>query len=256
MLKRIWCVGCVAILLCSVSALAASPEEIWLTAKDGVQIRGDLYPLDEESRGSAPTILLFHQAGSNRGEYASIAPRLNELGFNALAIDQRSGGDRWGYQNETVEKLGESTDYLDALPDLEAALEWAEEFGSTGKTLIWGSSYSSALVFLLAAGNGEVDAILSFSPGEYLGSGQDEVRTAARKVTQPVLVLTPDDERGRAQPVVDAIAAKDKRFVVPDRAVHGSSMLVSDRNPGAAEVWVEVEKFLAPLSIHPVQKAP
>ena len=256
MLKQIWRAACVVILLCSVSAVAATPEKIWLTAADGVQIRGDLYLLDEETRGSAPTILLFHQAGSNRGEYASIAPRLNELGFNALAIDQRSGGNRWGYENETVEKLGESTDYLDALPDLLAALEWAAEFDSTGKTLVWGSSYSSALVFLLAAEHDEVDAVLSFSPGEYLGSGKDEVKTAARKVTQPVIVLTPEDERGRAQPVVDAIAAEDKQFVVPDQAVHGSSMLVPDRNPGAAEVWVEVEKFLASLLVQPLQKSP
>lgn len=246
MLKQICRATCVVILLCTVPAVADSPEEIWLTADDGVQIRGDLYLLDEESRGSAPTILLFHQAGSNRGEYAPIAPRLNELGFNALAIDQRSGGNRWGYQNETVVKLGESTDYLDALPDLVAALKWAAEFDSTGKTLVWGSSYSSALVFLLAAEHDGIDAVLSFSPGEYLGSGEDEVRTAARKVTQPVIVLTPADERDRAGPVVEAIAAQDKRFVIPDQAVHGSSMLVPDRNDGAAEVWVEVEKFLAP----------
>ena len=248
MLKRIRDATYVVILLCALPAVAGSAEEIWLTAADGVQIRGDLYLLDKESRGTAPTILLFHQAGSNRGEYASIAPRLNELGFNVLAIDQRSGGDRWGYQNETVDKLGESTDYLDALPDLVAALKWASEFDSTGKTLVWGSSYSAALVFLLAAEHDGIDAVLSFSPGEYLGSGKDEVATAARKVKQSVIVLTPAGERGRAEPVFEAVAAEKKRFVIPDRAVHGSSMLVPDRNAGAADIWVEVEKFLAPFS--------
>jgi len=55
---------------------------------------------------------LFHQAGSNRGEYAMIGPMLAALGFNALAIDQRSGGNAWGRTNETVKRLGKSTDAL------------------------------------------------------------------------------------------------------------------------------------------------
>jgi hypothetical protein len=42
---------------------------------------------------SQPYILLSHQAGSNRAEYAPIAPRLVKPGFNCLAIDQRSGGE-------------------------------------------------------------------------------------------------------------------------------------------------------------------
>lgn len=226
-------------------AVAAGPAAVWLTAEDGVAIRGDLYALEGDDSKSAPVILLFHQAGSNRGEYAEIAPRLNELGFHALAIDQRSGGDRWGFENETVGKLGEPTKYLAALPDLEAALKWKAEAGYGGKTLVWGSSYSAALVFLLAAEHDAIDGVLSFSPGEYLGTRTDEVRKAAKSVTQPVLVLAPADERDRAKPVVDVIPGEDKQLVVPDEAVHGSSMLVPGRNAGAEKIWPVVETFLA-----------
>jgi dienelactone hydrolase len=232
--------GSVAVL----TAAVAAPEAVWLQAEDGVEIRGDLYALEADDKKSAPVILLFHQAGSNRGEYADIAPRLNEMGFHALAIDQRSGGARWGFENETVNKLGESTKYLAALPDLEAALKWKVDSGYDGTTLVWGSSYSASLVFLLAAGHGQIDGILSFSPGEYLGTRTDEVRKAAKDVSRPVIVLTPADERDRARQVVDAIPGEDKRFVIPDEAVHGSSMLVPDRNAGATTIWPEVETFL------------
>jgi dienelactone hydrolase len=225
-------------------AIAAGPAAIWLKAEDGVAIRGDLYALEGDDSKSAPVILLFHQAGSNRGEYAEIAPRLNALGFHALAIDQRSGGERWGLENETVAKLGESTKYLAALPDLEAALKWKAESGYGGKTLVWGSSYSASLVLLLAAEHGAVDGVLSFSPGEYLGTRTDEVREAAASVSQPVLVLAPANERDRAKPVFDAIPAEDKQFVVPEEAVHGSSMLVPGRNPGAERIWPAVQAFL------------
>jgi dienelactone hydrolase len=225
-------------------AASAPPTELWLTAKDEVKIRADLYALPGDETKSAPVVLLFHQAGSNRGEYATIAPRLNGLGFHALAIDQRSGGTRWGFDNETVKALGESGDYLDALPDLAAALQWKSKSGYEGKTLVWGSSYSAALVFLLAAEHPEIDGLLSFSPGEYLGSRNDEVSEAAKKITRPVLVLTPPDERERAKPIVDVIPAEDKRLVIPDRAVHGSSMLVPERNAGAEAIWPEVQAFL------------
>lgn len=224
-------------------AVAEGSEAIWLTAKDGVQIRADLYALAGDAGKSAPLILLFHQAGASRHEYSAIAPRLNDLGFHALALDQRSGGDRWG-KNETVARLGHSADYLAALADLEAAWNWAVGAGYTGPKLVWGSSYSAALVFLLAAEHPEIDGLLSFSPGEYLGSRTDEVRKAARQVEQPVLVLTPEDERDRAKTVVDVIPGDKKRFVVPADAVHGSSMLVPGRNAGAEEIWPIVVAFL------------
>lgn len=49
-------------------------------------------------------ILLFHQAGSSKAEYATISPRLVAAGYSALAIDQRSGGELFG-SNETAAAL-------------------------------------------------------------------------------------------------------------------------------------------------------
>jgi pimeloyl-ACP methyl ester carboxylesterase len=103
---------------------------------------------------------------------------LATLGFNVLAIDQRSGGNAWGRTNETVKRLGKSTGYDEALPDLEAALQWAKSSGETGPIIVWGSSYSAALVFLLAANHRrEVKAILAFSPGEYLRGSIDRPKS-------------------------------------------------------------------------------
>jgi dienelactone hydrolase len=222
---------------------AAGPEAVQLTAADGVRIRGDFYRLASDEGRTAPVVLLFHQAGASRHEYTTIAPRLNELGLHALAIDQRSGGSRWG-ENETVARRGGSTSYLEALADLEAALSWVGANGYSGQLLVWGSSYSAALAFLLAAAHPEIDGVLAFSPGEYLGSRSDEVRAAARQVECAVLVLTPADERERAEPIFEALPGENGRFVVPEQAVHGSSMLVPARNEGAEEIWPEVVAFL------------
>jgi len=162
--------NCIRFLFAAVLAMASTcthaADAVSFAARDGVQVFADYYSAGSKAK---PLILLFHQAGSNRGEYETIGPTLARLGFNALAIDQRSGGNAWGRTNETVKRLGRSIGYDAALPDLEAAFRWAKSSDQTGPIIVWGSSYSAALVFLLAANHRrEVKAILAFSPGEYL----------------------------------------------------------------------------------------
>ncbi|MGB8541788.1 MAG: alpha/beta fold hydrolase [Candidatus Acidiferrales bacterium] len=224
-------------------------KQVTLTASDGVKVYADFYPGGSNSQ---PYILLFHQAGSNRAEYAPIAPRLVKLGFNCLAIDQRSGGELWGHQNETVRQIGHNAKYSDALKDLEAALAWARSSGNNGKVLVWGSSYSAALVFLLAAEHQqEVAGVLAFSPGEYLDT-PDAVHDAAAKVSVPIFVTSAKDpnEIAAAKSILAVAPTQQKTQFVPHIAgVHGSSTLREDKNPaGESENWLAVEEFLDNLS--------
>ena len=246
-------VTCIKLLF--VGGLVMSPvsghttDAISFAASDRVQVFADYYSAGSKAK---PLILLFHQAGSNRGEYATIGPTLATLGFNALAIDQRSGGNAWGRTNETVKRLGKSTDYDEALPDLEAALQWAKSSGHTGPILVWGSSYSAALVFLLAAKHRrEIRAVLAFSPGEYL-RGAATVRKAAALVSIPIFVTSAKDtkEIAVARSILDVSPSAEKTQFVPQIAgVHGSSTLREDQNPaGAEENWAAVKQFLARFS--------
>jgi dienelactone hydrolase len=224
---------------------AGAQEPLKLKAKDGVTIFADHYP----AKGTpSATILLFHQAGSNRGEYAPIAPRLATAGFDAIAIDQRSGGKMFGRDNETVTKLGRSADYLDALPDLEAALAYARKSDPNRPVFIWGSSYSASLVFKLAARHpDDVAAVLAFSPGEYFG-GKIRIASAAGKVKVPVFVTSASEagEVAQAKAILAASPSALKVQFVPKHGRHGSSTLRADANPaGADEVWGAVETFLA-----------
>ena len=96
-------------------------ETINFKADDGITVTADLY-MEHES--DAPFIILYHQAGYSRGEYREIAPKLNALGFNCMAVDQRSGDQVNGVINQTHKEAlaaNKPTKYLDALPDIEAA---------------------------------------------------------------------------------------------------------------------------------------
>lgn len=232
----------------SVKADAPEPRRVTLRASDGVRVYAWHY---RAAARTLPAILLFHQAGSNHAEYTPIAPRLAALGYHSLALDQRSGGRMWGASNQTASELGKDVDYRAVLPDLEAALEWPLLQGLPPQSIVWGSSYSAALVFLLAAKHpSAVAAVMAFSPGEYLGDNHS-VRDAAAKVQAPVFVTCALDaeELAAARAIAGAVPGSSAvQFVPAHGGVHGSSTLRRDRNPdGAEENWHAVEEFLAGL---------
>ncbi|MBD5654567.1 MAG: alpha/beta hydrolase [Candidatus Eremiobacteraeota bacterium] len=197
---------------------------------------------------TAPVILLFHQADSSKSEYSPIAPRLVSLGYNVVAIDQRSGGDLYAPGNETVQHLGKSQPYLDALPDMDAALAYARRRFPGAPVAAWGSSYSAGLVFAFAAKHPhDVAAVLAFSPGEYF-SDKHFVRNAAKHVRVPAFVdsASEAEEERNARAIYDALKSPLKVDFVPKAGVHGSSTLRDDRDaPGATENWDAVTAFLA-----------
>ena len=160
-------------------AHAAGGEPVVLRAADGVTVYGEVW---RAAGAKPPLIVAFHQAESSSAEYAPIAPRLVAAGFTVLAIDQRSGDGAFGGSNRTAAALGRAASYDEALPDLAAALAWAKADAKGAPVIVWGSSYSAALAFVLAAAHpGDVDAIVAFSPGEYL-AGKQTVRSAAAKL--------------------------------------------------------------------------
>jgi len=239
-----WLMAAAAALAIPATASAqTSPNPVTLQARDGVSISGQVY----EAKQPKAVILLFHQAGSSKAEYATIAPRLANAGYTALAIDQRSGGSLFG-ANQTASRLGKTASYEQAKPDLEAALDWA---GSRNLPIVlWGSSYSAALVFEVAAEHPDhVSAVVAFSPGEYLEDGGAVARTSA-KVHAPIYVTSSSDtdEIQAARAILAASPSPTKAQFVPKFGVHGSSTLIETRDPkGAADNWNHVMAFLSAL---------
>lgn len=226
------------------------PEEVTFVAADGIVVFADRYHPPPESDRDGATIILFHQAGGDaRGEYASIVPRLLQAGYEVLAVDQRSGGDRFGGVNRTVAELDREYGYCEAYPDLEAALAWAVESGPSDRIAVWGSSYSAALVIRLAVSHPEsVDAVLAFSPasgGPMEGCRPDEV---VGDLTTPTMALRPDREMEIESVAAQAVELERHGVVVvvSEGGVHGSSMLDPKRASGDVEpTWQAVLEFLS-----------
>lgn len=235
----------------------AAPTPITFPSGDGVTCTADLYRVHPDP--ATPFIVLFHQAGYSRGEYREIAPRLNRLGFNCMAVDARSGGEVRGVKNATslaAEAAGKpGYRYLDALPDLKAALACARGTHARGTLLAWGSSYSAALVLHLAATQpGLLDGVLAFSPGEYFSGQLRIAEDAARIGALPVFVTSGPTEGFQWRGIYEAMPTPLKRSYLPDSSarLHGSSVLWADLgspsypmpNPLSDGYWAAVQAFL------------
>lgn len=235
----------------SVSMLASPSraEEFVLTTTDGVSVYGDFHSAGSDM--TAPVILLFHQGGGDaRGEYGPIVGRLNDGGYHVLKIDQRRGGDVFGGVNRTVKELGdEEYGYCDAYPDLEAALGKISDLGLEGPVTAWGSSYSAALVFQLAARHSaRIDAVLAFSPASGGPLADCAPQQFSGDLDIPVLVLRPASEMSvpSVPPQMEQFRSEGHQTFVADPGVHGSSMLVADRVDGDTEkTWSAVLDFLS-----------
>jgi pimeloyl-ACP methyl ester carboxylesterase len=226
-IRTVWFVGLLLITLLSGQAVAG--EAMTLRTADNVTVYGTL---TQTRAHNDKVLLLFHQAGASHHEY------------DPLAIDQRSGGSRFGGPNRTVQALGKSADYLDAAPDLDAALAWARD-KHYGTIVGVGSSYSSALVILLAANHPPgLTAIASFSPGEYLDD-KNLIKNAAAKVTVPFYITTDPAEAANVAAVLRNAHGSNIIHYLPKAGIHGASTLVESRDPkGYAANLKSFEDFL------------
>lgn len=217
-------------------------------AADSLEVRADLYMKHDRK---APLIVLFHQAGWSRGEYLEIAPKLNDLGFNCMAVDQRSGGSVNGVDNITFKNAqakGTGTDFPDAIQDMLAAINYAKKNFAEGEVIIWGSSYSSALVLKLFGDDQDLaDKALSFAPGEYFtrfGKPADWIGSSAANIQKPVFITSAKDERDNWWGIYEKIPAAGKKHYLPTTAGNHGSRALWERFSDNEGYWDAVKEFL------------
>lgn len=239
-------------------AVAASAQDgydtVTLQGPDGLAITADLY---ETGDRRDPTMLVFHQSASSRGEYRTIAPELVALGFNVLAVDLRWGGtDRWHHVvNETALAFGTPAimdeaeagqrdrvwpTIFAAYHDMLAAYDWLTVQGFTGRRLALGSSFSSVLVLRMPQDRA-LDAVLAYSPGEYHDTDSTLVRGWAENLDTAAYVAAAPDEEALSRPVFETIATTRKTFFLAPSGRHGASILGED-----PANWASLRAFLRP----------
>jgi len=241
----------IAILAAVMAAPALSAyETVRFKAFDGIEITADVYRVNDDL--STPFILLFHQAGYSRGEYRDVAPRLNKLGYNCMAVDLRSGSGVRGVINETASEAqlkSKDITYLDAETDILDALFYAREHYARGPIILWGSSYSASLSLLVASERPRViSGVVAFSPGEYfndLDKPYGWIAKNARKLEMPVFIASARNEERRWDVIFHGMYSEKKVSFRPEETpgMHGSRALWPE-TPDSEAYWQAVTAFL------------
>jgi dienelactone hydrolase len=216
---------------------------------DGLKITADIYVVHDTK--TTPFIVMFHQASWSRGEYREIAPRLNIMGYNGMAVDLRSGNSVLGVHNRTAERaeeLGKQTSFVDATQDMIAAIKFARSQFHPPKLLIMGSSYSASLALKIAGDYPDLaDGVIAFSPGEYFekaGMGYTWILDSAPKITVPVFIASANMEKNRWYNIFEAVSSDEKlSYIPPEGGKHGARSLWK-RYPESEEYWIMLETFL------------
>jgi|GEM_PF-264683 len=243
-------------------------QKVSFPSTDGLTVTADLYLKDK----TAPTLLLFHQSVSSRGEFSTIAPRLQGLGYNCLAVDLRWGKrDFWNkVQNETATRNGTATviaEYKEdtayqlgkvwpiiwqSYQDMEASLRYLAKQGFTGPVWAMGSSFSALLIFKLAKEHSQVAGLLAFSPGEYHPTDEALLAGWAKEISVPVYLSAGKEERAMIAEVQQQLINSSHLYVHQSAGRHGASVLIDQ-----AEDWPTLEGFLrkhaTPIGFYPLR---
>lgn len=228
--------------------LQGNKEKISFRSPDGLEVTADKYQVSEDY----PFILLFHQAGSSRGEFRDIAEKFLKLRYNCLAVDLRSGDNANFVNNETASRAraeGRSVNFLDARGDVLAAIDYAHDLSSR-EVILLGSSYSASLAMLEGLNHPDVQAVIAFSPGEYFGKDlrmEDSLTTC----TNPLFVAVTEREQPYVRQMLSAFPEDAYTLFQPDTlGVHGARALWDD-NPSKDEYWLALLMFINDLNKQP-----
>lgn len=215
------------------------------TAADGLEITADEYIVEQ----GRPYILLFHEQGSSRGEFKTIARRLCKINYNCLAVDLRNGGNDNFVSNETIKQLREGNakaDVQDIEQDVLAAIDYAFE-KSNLPVILFGSGANGSLSLLVALNNEHTRAVVALSPGEYFMPGI-KVQDTVAQLKKPVFITSSKSEF----PYVSELASGiDKEYLTLFEPRQGEGMRgtasLSTTYDQNTEYWIALLVFFKDL---------
>lgn len=223
------------------------PSAVEFPSLDGLLISAVLWEIDP----TAPTILMCHQAGYNYHEYDEIAPKLNDLGYNCLAIDQRAGGILFDVVNQTADRAiteGKTISYVEAEQDIVAAIDYCSELYQA-PIIVWGSSYSAGLALHLSQTNDHVAAVIAFSPGDYYEGEKPLLAATMKEFSKPYFITSSKREGATISEFLTKSISDSLhiQFIPEKDGIHGSKALW-ESTENQLEYWDALKSFLKILN--------
>jgi len=228
-----------------ISAQVIRKTEIEFKASDGLLVTANLY----QSRKSNPFIILFHQEQSCKGEFEPIISRFIKLNYNCLAVDLRTGADVGFEKNKTAARAKEedySISINQSFRDIEAAIDYV--FQLSGKEIsLYGSASSANLALIAGKNNENVNAVVAFSPGEYL-TFENDLKSILSNYPKPIFVAVTAEEFPYFSDI-EGFPGNNKILFKPTKGkgLRGTGALLKE-NPTRDEYWLSLLLFFKSLN--------
>jgi dienelactone hydrolase len=200
-------------------------ERVSYQAADGLRIVADFYA--PEGGGPAPAILLLHQFGGSRAQWANLIPDLRQAGYAVLAPDLRSFGESTVILRDGSEESYRLENLDDMLLDVAAAIEYLEtgskvEAGAIG---VVGASVGANLAYVASGAFPEVRATVSMSPNASPQGGVLLGRDISGFEPRSVLFMSDEAEAGDAEALAQNVAEPVDVIVYEGGTAHGVQLL-------------------------------
>jgi len=217
-------------------------RDVEFTTEDGVIIHGTLSPgparIGDEPQADG-AVLLVHQLGSSRLEWAAFVPLLAE-GHTVLSIDLRGHGESQ-FASDGIPIDAETfsdEDWAKTVLDVRAAVSYLRDLqpAPSSVTLV-GSSIGSSAIFLYAAEDPNIDGLALISPGLSY-RGMSTLSAAAKVKAKRILLVAMSADKDSAK-AARKLGRKLKGSTV--RIFEGDGHGVTMRGPLVPEI-VELVK--------------
>ena len=231
----------------------AEPREVAFETLDHVTIAATFYP---GASPEAPAVVLVHQLGSSRAEWAAVIDALREgPALAVLAIDMRGhgastqrGGAAISYGDFDADAWARTSD------DVSAAVQWLRSPETSGvrpsRIALVGASIGATAVVRAAAEDRSLDVIATLSPGRAY-RGVDSILVAVHMGPRAFLGVASREETDCAETAEALARITGGRTEIVDGRAHGVAMLGEHTDLTGHVVSFLRESLAAPPVVRP-----
>jgi len=202
-------------------------EKISLTTNDNIKIAANLYGV----KNPVGWLVLVHMMPSTKDIYADLAGRLQNLGYESLAIDLRGHGESDGGPNGFLNFS--DSQHQKSIFDLEAAADYLMKTREArpDKIVFVGASFGANLVLQYISGHSEFEIAVLLSAGLNYRGVKTEPLVKNLQNRQKVFFISSRDDDDNSQEnselyqLLPENIKKDSEIKIYDSGGHGTDML-------------------------------
>ena len=195
-------------------------QKVTLTTSDGKIIIGDY-----SGKPGGPAVLMLHMMPATRASWQEFSEKLNNAGFQTLAIDLRGHGESEGGP-EGYKRFSDE-EHQASINDVETAVEFLKSKDSS-RLFVAGASIGANLAVWYAATHSDIAGVILLSPGfDYRGIKTESYARALRP-DQAVYYAAGRDDTYSADTVeklfLQTPSGAKKEVKIFERAGHGTTI--------------------------------